>query len=250
VKKFTKDIRFLIVIFVSVFVVLGGLVIGAVASSGATIGEDESVFEPGGDVEVKAAGRWVYFTRDKFEFKLGDKPVEGNLFIGTADTSAITRAVVDGDAIGVTSTSPFIIELLRIGTSRITLHLEGSARKPSCTVHVLGEIVEDSSEDGDEGEIDEVEEDERVIKLICIKEGVGYVEALRFILLIDGKEETMFKLTWVILEGAIEYCSPIGDKIQTRYKPDKPNFTIQVTARDINNKVLAVEIIEIIQNSL
>lgn len=148
-KKFTKDIRVLIVAFVSVFVVLGCFALNATISHGQNVSESGMDFEADGKPSAEAYATRVYFRSDNFRFYLDSKPEAKDLLTASSDPSDIKDVKIDGDAVNVLLI-PFKIELLCVGEAKITLYLDGSTRTPSCTVFVLGEPVEEEPDEGKE----------------------------------------------------------------------------------------------------
>jgi len=259
-KKFIKDIRFLIAVFVLIFVAFGSLAVNAVVSSGSGSGDSspiQSVTPP------EAYASAFYFKAPVLRLDENSNP--NTSFLVITNQAAIVDAKVYGTAVSVEISPSFKISALRAGQAQI--HLSARMRNDeirtiTCTVVVDAVPVEvvnpkpdDTKDPGDPGDDDEGGNNDDgggeetgtgkaplVGKLSYVFESAL---SIAFGLVIEEKDVFLFKLAAVVIEGDVT-VSFLGNVAEIKRHSANRNFEIKFTAI-VDGEIVATEYV---RNSL
>lgn len=226
--KILKDIRFLIALFVLIFVALGSAAVRA-ANSGKT---NEPEHE---DANTIAYTTIFYFKTSELRLEIGD--AVNSDFLVVTNQAAIVDGRVDGTAVSI-FTNPFAIGVRCIGQAQIYLSArmkDGDIKTIACSIEVVNEVNQQNVEKNKDKE----ETAPLVGKLLYEFESETEIV---FSLLVDNKNETVFGLSATVLEGSIS-VGVYANVVCIIYTSSNYNYKIRVAAT-INGTIVAVTEVE------
>lgn len=233
-KKFTKDIRFLVAVFVLVFVVLGAAAINAIPSKDKPSATPPSVPAPangGSTADETPTTTEFYFKAPVLRLDINSSTHTSFLIVG--NQAAITDGWVEGAAVNLTI-NPFAIDVLMPGQAQVNLSARmsnGSIKTITCTVEVVGDdTTKDFGKDKNISNIGEL--------LYEFESDTSIV----FNLLVNNETKTAFRLFAVVLEGDVA-VGVLANVVRIKHFSGNPYFKIKVAAL-LDGAIVAVEEVE------
>jgi hypothetical protein len=231
-KHFTKDIRFLLAVFVSVFVAFGGLALGTMLS------DKTPVY--GANPKQDTSASVFYFKAPVLRLAVGAEVGEG--FLVKSNVTAIVSAQITGSGVQV-DLNPFAIRAVSAGVATLRLEgvmRDGTRRSITCQVAVAG-VANDAGDEADDGDGGDKPTFDGTLSFVTGGNGM-----FNFNLVVDNSVVDEFVLTAVVVSGDVE-VDIFGRRAQIFFLPGAVNFEIEFTAT-VGGEVVAV--VEITQNCL
>jgi len=229
-KKFTKDIRFLVAVFMLAFVVFGGLAINVVVFGGSSL----PVY---GGTPPEAFATAFYFKAPVLRLNANSNP--NTSFLVVTNEDAIMGRRVFGTAVTINPTGPFTINVQHPGQAQIHLSARmrnGEIKTITCTVIVTGEAPTSTPGGNDD---DNDEPIQITAELVPVFEED---DEISFGLVVDGKEVFLFELAAVVIEGDI-IVGIFANVATITFTSGNPNFHIRFTA-SIDGEVVATRYVK------
>jgi len=260
-KKITKDIRFLIAIFVLVFVAFGGLAINAIFGAGGesyspyvgqggtpaeTVAEDEDEDED--EDEEEAVAEAFNFKAPVLRLGLDGEPNTSFLVI-TDGYEIVGVEVSDTSVVYVEITPEFKIIVVGVGEAEIRLSAkksDGGIKTIMCTVIVEGEAETEDDDDEDEDHDEDDEDDETVIPIIAkLRYSSDFPLSYYFNLVVSQGDRPEF---WVLdvayVKGDVDVrIIERAANIEYLKAATGPAFKIKFVAMTVEGEVLATKIV-------
>jgi len=242
-KKILKDIRFLIAVFVLIFVVFGGAAANAsISRNGLPVLQSSS--------QPEAYTSALYFKAPVLRLNATSNP--NTSFLVITNQAAIVETKVFGASVDVDISEEFTIIVLRTGQSQVHLSARmrsGEIRTITCTVVVEGAASggtnggagnNDGNVGGGGGDDSAGDTTPPITGVLSYEFETALVIA--FGLVIEEEDIFLFRLSATVIRGDIS-VRIVGNVARITRETANPNFEIRFTAT-IDGHVIATEYVQ------